>query len=258
MRTEQEERDEYLLRSSIEYPEFVSKITLENLVFQEVIDNAIFSSEGIQLEKVRLGKGEFVKQRDGSTQFVEFENSTVGNQLSVQQELERQRTNEKEEHDGHYCFSLICLESELVKEINHISSLNFETEESHQRKLKPYQSRLNTVRTALLEYDQPESKKKRNTPRGPLVRALVNCLMQKPDLKLNEIRMLIKSAYEHTTELGGIIGVDYCSGSVNSSNFSFKYQSIDGSKVPDNDTNNGSLKTSLTRARKIISDEKTP
>ena len=107
MRTEQEERDEYLLRSSIEYPEFVSKITLENLVFQEVIDNAIFSSEGIQLEKVRLGKGEFVKQRDGSTQFVEFENSTVGNQLSVQQELERQRTNEKEEHDGHYCFSLI-------------------------------------------------------------------------------------------------------------------------------------------------------
>jgi len=54
MLTDQEERDEYLLRSSIEYPKFVSEITLENLVFQEVIEDSVFSHGGVKLERVDL------------------------------------------------------------------------------------------------------------------------------------------------------------------------------------------------------------
>ena len=130
MLTEQEEKDKYLLESCIEYPKFVSEITLENLAVQVVLGDSFFSSEGIRLEKVRLGKAEFITQPDGSNQFVEFENNPVKSKLSKDQELERQQLIEQEEHESAFFFRLIYLERKLVAEVNKIKLKQFLTEDS--------------------------------------------------------------------------------------------------------------------------------
>jgi hypothetical protein len=103
------------------------------------------------------------------------------------------------------------------------------------------------------DYDQPlEEKQKRNTLRGPLVRALINCLMESPKLTKIDINKLIKSAYDNTLELGGVISIEYYSGSVNSSNFVFKFEPVDGSAPPKGETNSETLRKAIVKAQKDI------
>ena len=222
MLTEQEKKDKYLLKSCIEYPKFVSEITLDNLAVQGFIDDSVFSSEGVRLEKVRLGKAEFMTQPDGSSQFVEFKNNPVKSQLSKKKELERQQLIEQEEHESAYFFRLIYLERKLVAEVNEIKLKQFLTEDSRYKSLRPYIKRLNEVRDILgpVEKKVSEIKRRHRLP-SSLVLAVAGCLIENPDYKATDIYKLIYecSKPENEDEFYKKITIDSCTGCTSDSIF---------------------------------------
>jgi len=148
----------------------------------------VYSKDQHALEKIRRGKAEYVVQPDGTTKFTEFERSNVENKLTAEQELERQQIIEKEDHESAYYFSLINLEKELVAEINDISKKSFETENSRQKFIKPYQVRLNKVRNTLLSpYGTTNKIKKRNRLPDPHTLAVANVIQDNPNISVDEI-----------------------------------------------------------------------
>lgn len=193
MKTEQELKDEYLLYRDINFPDFKSKINLNNLVLTDYFEDAIFSHESIDLNALYSDRKKLIKDK----------------------ELERQQTIEKEEHESAYFFTLICLEKSLVSEINEIKRKQFTTEDSRQKSLKPYIKRLNAVRDKIspIEKKVTEIKKRYRLP-SSLVRAVAECLRENPKFKTPEVFRLIYncSMPENDDEFYRLVTIQSCSG----------------------------------------------